>query len=276
MTSTDSPADEELTTVTVVQIPIALYWRTSAHSDALTREFELLAATSPDDRPVPNRLMRLMTRILAQYGSHDQRTRLMVLQATERGDTELTIEYTIAKSFREAALELIRVWDEADAFCREGVELLTLAAAPDSRAFRKWYVGEFVRQIGGEEPQSWPDYAAAHLDPVGFGAIDPQPNVDREVSADGVPVLVLRGDIDLETAPDLRNALQRLRDNGATTVVLDAKAVEFLDSVGISVLIAARQRLVDDGGGLVVRSPSRQMLRTLEIAGLTTHFDIQP
>jgi len=276
MSSPDLPAEEELTTVTVVQIPIALYWRTSAHSDALNREFELLAATSPDDRPVPNRLMRLMTRILAQYGSHDQRTRLMVLQATERGDTELTIEYTIAKSFREAAVELIRVWDEADAFCREGVELLTLAAPPDSRAFRKWYVGEFVRQIGGEEPQSWPDYAAAHLDPVGFGSIDPEPNVDRQVSADGVPVLVLRGDIDLETAPDLRNALQRLRDSGATTVVLDAKAVEFLDSVGISVLIAARQRLVDDGGGLVVRSPSRQMLRTLEIAGLTTHFDIQP
>jgi len=54
--------------------------------------------------------------------------------------------------------------------------------------------------------------------------------------------------------------------------VIDAEAVEFLDSVGISVLIAARQRLVDDGGGLLVRSPSRQVRRTLEVAGLSTLF----
>ncbi|MCU1343940.1 MAG: anti-anti-sigma factor, partial [Acidimicrobiia bacterium] len=152
---------------------------------------------------------------------------------------------------------------------------LTLAAPPDIMAFRRWFVEEFVREMAGEAPRPWPEYAALHIEAETTDGAPESAAV--EVAADGtdgIPVLVLRGDIDLETAPEVRASLQRLRDGGATTIAIDAHAVDFLDSVGISVFIAARERLVNDGGGLIVRSPSRQVRRSLEIAGLSEMFHI--
>ena len=276
MTPPDSPA-EAVTSVVLEQVPIALYWRATAHTDALAREFELLAATSADDRPVPSQLVDLMNQLLARYGSYDERARQEVVRATERGDSELTIEYAMPASFRQFADQLLQMWEDTDAYCRAGVELFTLAAPSDVAEFRRWFMGEFVRQMAGDAPLPWPAYAAEHLD-----RIAPNPSErtgsplagDVHRSPEGFPVLVLRGEIDLETAPEVRTALQRLRDSGARTIVLDAQEVEFLDSVGISVLIAARERLADDGGGLIVRAPSRQARRTLEIAGLSAMFGI--
>jgi anti-anti-sigma factor len=264
---------EEIGTVVLLQIPIALYWRATAHTDALTREFELLAASPVDDRPVPKQLTALMTQLLARYGSNDDGARQAVLQATERGDTEVSVEFTMPVSFRSVGPQAIEMWDAADAFCRDGTDLLTLAAPPDIAAFRRWFVEELMNQLAGGPPVPWPEYAATHLDEVD-GPAPPKSGMAQKVSAEGFPVLIVTGQVDIETAPELRSALQRLRDTGATTVVVDAEAVEFLDSVGISVLIAVRERLADDGGGLIVRSPSRQVRRTLEMAGLADLFHL--
>jgi len=262
-------------TVVLRQIPTALYWRAAAHTDALTRELALLANSS-DARPVPKQLTSLMVQLMERFGSYDEQARLEITRATERGDAEVTVEYTMPTSFLELGPRLIELWDEADAFCREGVELLTLATPPDTNAFRRWVVGQFTRQLSGEAPLSWPEYAAVHLDaaPDATESESVDLTVSRQVSEDGIPVLVLSGQIDLDTAPEVRTALQQVRDAGANTIVVDMAGVEFLDSVGISVLIAARQRLVDDGGGLVVRSPSRPVRRTLEVAGLRELFQM--
>ena len=42
----------------------------------------------------------------------------------------------------------------ADEFCRDQ-SLLTMPATPQQLALLDWYVGEFVRQGAGEEPQPW-------------------------------------------------------------------------------------------------------------------------
>ena len=59
--------------------------------------------------------------------------------------------------------------------------------------------------------------------------------------------LVVRGEIDMATAPKLRDRLNELVDAGATRIVLDCRGLDFLDSSGIGVLIAVRKRLGDDG-----------------------------
>src|SRR4051812_27207725 len=183
---------ESSRTVVLRQIPTALYWRATAHTDALTRELALLA-NSADARPLPKRLTSLMVRLMEQYGSYDEQARLAITRATERGDAEVSVEYTMPVSFVELGPRLIELWDEADAFCREGVELLTLATPADASAFRRWFLGEFTRQLSGESPLSWPDYAAAQLhaaEPDGAETESPDLTVGRRVSEDGVPVLV--------------------------------------------------------------------------------------
>ncbi len=53
-----------------------------------------------------------------------------------------------------AARRLGDLLDEADEFCRSG-HLLTVATQPESVAFRRWYLGEFQRQIDGHPPGPW-------------------------------------------------------------------------------------------------------------------------
>jgi len=49
--------------------------------------------------------------------------------------------------------------DEADDYCRRGDHLLTLATPAEELRFRRWFVGEFVEQLGGAAPTPWPAYA---------------------------------------------------------------------------------------------------------------------
>jgi anti-sigma B factor antagonist len=58
------------------------------------------------------------------------------------------------------------------------------------------------------------------------------------------------GDLDLATAPALRAELVAAAQAGATLVVLDLEAVPFLDSVGVSVIVAGYKRQRHNGGRL--------------------------
>ena len=84
----------------------------------------------------------------------------------------------------------------------------------------------------------------------------------------------LRGELDLSTAPRLREELLRLSSDGATAVTVDLSELEFVDSTGLSVLITALKRLREKGGDMELRSPNPGTRRVLEITGLTEVFAI--
>jgi len=86
---------------------------------------------------------------------------------------------------------------------------------------------------------------------------------------DGTTATVtLSGDLDLATAPPLRDHLGHLHAGGVRTFVLDAADVSFIDSVGLSVILGLYRRCRDEDGAVTIKSPSRVMYRTLEVAGL--------
>ena len=57
-----------------------------------------------------------------------------------------------------AARHLGELFDEADAFCRSGEHLLTMASTPEVVRFRRWFLDQFVEQSGGKPPVAWRDY----------------------------------------------------------------------------------------------------------------------
>ena len=63
-----------------------------------------------------------------------------------------------------------------------------------------------------------------------------------------VPVLVVSGDLDLDTAPHLRERLIEVVDQGSRQVVVDIEAVEFVDSTGLAVLHGVLCRLRSQHG----------------------------
>jgi anti-anti-sigma factor len=104
----------------------------------------------------------------------------------------------------------------------------------------------------------------------------PSLQVHVEQSA-GVPVVRVAGEVDMATAPQLREHIEEMPE-GTGTLIVDLTDVTFLDSTGLSVLVAAWKQLASDGataGGdlrLVVVGPAIQ--KVLEITGLSGVFSI--
>jgi anti-sigma B factor antagonist len=99
--------------------------------------------------------------------------------------------------------------------------------------------------------------------------------LERIVSEDGAPAIRVTGEIDMATAPQLRELLDELVDGGARRIVLDCNALAFLDSSGIGVLVAARSRL-GESGDLLLDSPPAHVRKVLDITGVSEHLSIKP
>ena len=101
--------------------------------------------------------------------------------------------------------------------------------------------------------------------------------MDLDVEAireNNASVIALRGEIDVYTAPLLRQKIVDLVDEGALNIVVDMERVDFLDSTGLSLLINVDRRLRSEGRRLTVVSGTGAPHRILEISGLGSHIEI--
>jgi anti-sigma B factor antagonist len=94
-------------------------------------------------------------------------------------------------------------------------------------------------------------------------------------AADAGALITVRGEIDMATAPQLRDLLDQLIDSGSGRIVLDCRDLAFLDSSGVGVLVAARNRLGDEGE-IVLDSPQAHVRKVLEITGVGSHLSVFP
>jgi anti-sigma B factor antagonist len=81
-------------------------------------------------------------------------------------------------------------------------------------------------------------------------------------------VVEVCGDMDLQSAPWLRDELLRVVRRHGPWIVLDLDGVTFLDCAGINVLLATRRRALLEGGGMRVVRPSARALRLISLVGL--------
>jgi anti-anti-sigma factor len=265
---------EDLVAVHLLRTPVGLYERASRHQQALQREFDLVSASPGTPDAVPSALLAMIEELDRRFGRFATSPYAELDDAVAKGLTEVDLTYRLPPEAAVAAARLDQLLDEADEYCRTGDELLTLATPPAERRFRKWFLGEFIRQMAGQAPTAWTDHdeGSPSPSPGPVVAIDastttaPLPSGWSLSSDDGVATLVVVGDLDLDTSPALRGALAQARD-AWSTVRVDARQVDFLDSVAISVLVSARNRLIDDGGDLTIRA-SAAVLRSLELVGL--------
>ena len=88
------------------------------------------------------------------------------------------------------------------------------------------------------------------------------------------PVIAVSGEIDVATAPQLRECLHGVIADGDATVVLDLLGVTFLDSTALGVLVGALKRCRELGGDLHVVVADPRIIKIFEITGLTSIFTI--
>ena len=88
-------------------------------------------------------------------------------------------------------------------------------------------------------------------------------------------VIAARGEIDRSTAAGLSDALRRATIVAESTVTLDLCEVTFMDSSGISVLLNAVRRLTRRDLRLRLVCARGELLRVLQLAGLTEKLDVR-
>lgn len=84
---------------------------------------------------------------------------------------------------------------------------------------------------------------------------------------DDVVVLGLTGELDLSTAPSLRQRLLAIGDEGKS-IVLDLAGVSFADSTTLGVFVTAHKRLTEQGRRLAIANPVPGIRQILEITNL--------
>ena len=91
----------------------------------------------------------------------------------------------------------------------------------------------------------------------------------------GDTVVVVEGDLDLDTAPALTNCLCDTLAGGARRIVVDLRDVSFIDSSGLMALHAAHMAAAESGAALVLRGVSPHTLRLLAFSGLDTVLTVE-
>jgi anti-sigma B factor antagonist len=109
---------------------------------------------------------------------------------------------------------------------------------------------------------------------MGDDAVSPlrEPPVRATESRSGAVVITLVGELDLYNADEVRAAFVKALDDGATILVVDMAAVEFMDSTALGVLVEARSKLGNDG--LRLAAPQLGARRTLQVSGLDRHLPV--
>jgi anti-anti-sigma factor len=92
----------------------------------------------------------------------------------------------------------------------------------------------------------------------------------RPHGPDGV-VLAPQGELDISTAPRVREALRAL-DPRPATLVIDLRGLTFLDTSGLQLVLEERQSAAESGRRLILVRGSAELHRLFELAGLDEHL----
>lgn len=152
---------DDLVTIRLVELPVAVHAKSSEHSDELMREFTYIRAQSsdPDAATVPAKLLDLVDEVTDRFAGFTAGSQAELDDAVATGKESIDLEYRVPPDVADACIRLGELLDAADQYCREGEVLLTLATPDDLVAYRRWFLDEFVRQAGGESPRPWPAFA---------------------------------------------------------------------------------------------------------------------
>ena len=93
-------------------------------------------------------------------------------------------------------------------------------------------------------------------------------------SKDGIEIVDVEGEIDVYTAPKLKERLISLADSGSYQLIVDMESVEFLDSTGLGVLVGGLKRVRNHEGWIDLVCTQSRILRIFRITGLSKVFNI--
>jgi anti-sigma B factor antagonist len=106
--------------------------------------------------------------------------------------------------------------------------------------------------------------------------VDAEEQFEVSVETGGpLPVVRVMGELDSATAPAMRRALTEvIAENPGRRILVDLAQMAFIDSTGLGVLVGALKRTRDQGGDLLLASPTSMTTRVLDVTGMCRVFEV--
>jgi anti-sigma B factor antagonist len=101
-------------------------------------------------------------------------------------------------------------------------------------------------------------------------------DVKTEKLSEGQYVISLSGEVDLYTAPEFKQQLLEVIEQGGRDVIVDLSNTTFIDSTTLGVLVGGVKRLRTNEGQLSLVCSDRNITKIFEITGLDRVFAIHP
>jgi anti-anti-sigma factor len=98
----------------------------------------------------------------------------------------------------------------------------------------------------------------------------------QQTDRDGITIVAPAGRIDTTTSPAVEDALRRVVDSGARTIVIDFANVDYISSAGLRVLLVLAKRMRDLQGRLVLCSLGGPVRQVFQLAGFLPLFQVEP
>ena len=97
----------------------------------------------------------------------------------------------------------------------------------------------------------------------------------KEDARDGVNVVAIRGELVLDTAPGIREPLERAAQDSGRPLVVDLRECVFMDSIGLAMLLHGARPLQEEGSevALVANGEVRRLLRLTAIDQTLPAYD---
>jgi anti-sigma B factor antagonist len=105
--------------------------------------------------------------------------------------------------------------------------------------------------------------------------VDREPFAITQEQSGSLPLLRVRGEIDILTAPRLKEAIVAALTGDVPSLILDLSDVGFLDSSGLQVLVSAKKRTAERGGDVYLLGVQDPVRRIFELLRLTEVFHLR-
>ena len=144
----EESADDLHVRVALGEVPTGLLTEAKRHIDNVAREFALAArgGITGASAPVAAPLADLIERVVHRFEDARREIKRQATEAARAGHRHTHLELTLSLDAADAAEEYLNALDEVDAYSRAN-RLLTLETPPQHRVFRRWYIGEIVKQV---------------------------------------------------------------------------------------------------------------------------------
>jgi len=100
--------------------------------------------------------------------------------------------------------------------------------------------------------------------------------IDVSTHDEWLVVVSLAGELDAYTAPQFREKLVEIVESGRAWVITDLTAVEYIDSVGLGILVGTAKRAGQHGGDIAVVCGRANLLRVFDVSGTRELLNVAP